>query len=257
MLKSYKKTVLLESIRQGYPVWDILRYQRIANIINQMGKKCVLDIGCGIGLQDSLFVGKEIVGIDLNLENVKKAKNITRSFSLRGASRYSFIIADLRFPPLKKQTFDIILCAEVLEHLQNDKRALKIILSLSKKNGLIVLTVPNSLRLSLTRTLRSGNKRRFMDRLHFREYNANSINTLLKSLSLPVKINSIKGIYFDFLPFIFVALLCSHFRRLRSNTVFHFFTYDFLYKLYEKLWLSLEKSLWQRTFFLLIILQHQ
>ncbi len=66
----------------------------------------------------------------------------------KGSRDYSAldIIADLEDLPIEKETFDGVMCIEVLEHVKNPLDALKEISRVLKKEGTLILTAPfNSL----------------------------------------------------------------------------------------------------------------
>lgn len=75
------------------------------------GRKMLLDAGCGSGRHSFLAsrMGFNVVGFDSSIEMVKLAK------SKDSLSKY--IVADLRFPPFKKDVFDCILYMASMHHL--------------------------------------------------------------------------------------------------------------------------------------------
>lgn len=110
-------------------------FVNIAKITNPLS---ILDVGCGEG-----FVTKHlsktltksfITGIDFNKEAIKYAKN--------NSSNYNVKYLDGNLFKLKiNQTFDLVTCSEVLEHLINYEHALEILIKLSNKY--LLLSVPN------------------------------------------------------------------------------------------------------------------
>jgi len=99
----------------------------------------ILDVGCGTGIGITFpmaSLGYKILGIDIDLSSVEEANKIN---IYPNASFFNGFIeekADLK-------DIDIIICSEVLEHVSNP---LKFLLSLKcclKKEGLIILTIPN------------------------------------------------------------------------------------------------------------------
>jgi len=49
---------------------------------------------------------------------------------------------DITNIPFKNEVFDFILCSHVLEHVENDKKALNEFCRILKKNGNLIITVP-------------------------------------------------------------------------------------------------------------------
>lgn len=104
--------------------------------------KKILDGGCGRGfyLQAiSLFpFVKEIHGIDLNKHYLKVARSICGSdkkISIQKANIYTL--------PYSNSYFDFIIASEILEHLKDDKKAVLELKRVLKKDGVLIITVPN------------------------------------------------------------------------------------------------------------------
>jgi 2-polyprenyl-3-methyl-5-hydroxy-6-metoxy-1,4-benzoquinol methylase len=94
----------------------------------------ILDFGCGSGA--ALEVCKnlgfvETLGLDVSDYCVESARN-------RGIRAEKI---GLEFPEIK-DTFDLIICLDVLEHLQEDVDYLSKLRSLLKKDGRILVSVP-------------------------------------------------------------------------------------------------------------------
>ena len=105
------------------------------------GKK-VLDIGCGGGLvSESLSLkGAFVTAIDENNKNLNQAKNHAKINSLK----INYIKSSFdNFYKKNKNKFDLILCLEVLEHIDNFKKTLQQITTLVKPKGTLVLSTIN------------------------------------------------------------------------------------------------------------------
>lgn len=97
----------------------------------------ILDVGCSSGnLGKSLKKDKAayVVGVDIDKEDVIKAKKV-----LDEAHEIDLEADDLS----KLGTFDIIIMADVIEHLINPEKVLKKLKSLLNKNGKLVFSIPN------------------------------------------------------------------------------------------------------------------
>ena len=99
----------------------------------------ILDIGCGTGIGITLPIaslGYNIIGVDIDKNSIAWAnkENIypNAGFECGLLENLSHI-----------NDFDIIIGSEVLEHISNPKEFLFLLRSRLKKNGIIVLTVPN------------------------------------------------------------------------------------------------------------------
>ena len=96
----------------------------------------ILDIGCGSG--QFLY---EMNSLGLKTWGIEPGK-----FDLEGAKKEGLKInnQDLKKSKYKSNFFDIITMHHVLEHLDNPKKNIKEIRRILKKNGLLIIGVPNN-----------------------------------------------------------------------------------------------------------------
>lgn len=99
----------------------------------------LLDMGCGVGyfIEVVEHSGKyfwKATGLELNKDLILRAKSDIRLKITRG----SFFKL-----PFKKNSFDCITCFDVLEHDHDLKSNVDKIIAVVKKNGIIVIQVPN------------------------------------------------------------------------------------------------------------------
>ena len=115
-------------------------FKELAIIEKEKSDK-VLDIGCGDGIFsiEPAKIGYSVVGVDLNVKSVNYAKY----FSKRSEVKIDFLVDDASHLPFANESFDIILCSEVLEHIKDDEGAIREIERVLKQNGLLILTVPS------------------------------------------------------------------------------------------------------------------
>jgi len=106
----------------------------------------ILDAGCGPGviLEDMLKRGHRIVGLDISENSVREANDRLR---LCGADGPCCLRADIEDIPLAGNCVDVVLCLGVLPWLLSDARALGEMSRVVKKGGLIILALPNLLRI--------------------------------------------------------------------------------------------------------------
>ncbi|HDP69227.1 MAG TPA: methyltransferase domain-containing protein [Actinobacteria bacterium] len=98
----------------------------------------ILDVGCGNGnISIPLAsLGYEITGIDIDLKSVEHAK---QNNPFKNAQ---FIVGDVE-KDVPENNFDIIICSEILEHLNSPSEMLKYLKSKLNPAGLLLVTVPN------------------------------------------------------------------------------------------------------------------
>jgi len=137
-------------------------------IIKEFSGK-VLDVGCGIGEFMQLYSNS--YGIEIN----KHVVNYCRKNGLRV---YYGSVFDI---PFKNNTFDGILCSNVLEHLEKPERAISEMRRVLKKVGTLLIIVP---------TKKDYKK----DPTHVKYWNEKNLVKLLKKFNFKIK----KIVYFPF-----------------------------------------------------------
>ena len=119
-----------------YSIATRIRNSYFLKYLNPVPQDKILDIGCGIGYFSKLLSdrGAEIWGIDIDPESVNICcSTIGNNFQVGNAESLNF----------KKNTFNKILCSEVLEHVKNDQKSLKEMFRVIRPGGTLVVTVPS------------------------------------------------------------------------------------------------------------------
>jgi SAM-dependent methyltransferase len=98
----------------------------------------VLDLGCGPGniALPLASIGLDVLAVDINRDALHylNRKNIF--------SNVSFLCASVESLSLKEK-FDVIICAEIFEHLHRPNRLSKVLTTLLNNDGIIIITIPN------------------------------------------------------------------------------------------------------------------
>lgn len=118
-------------------------YRHILRTINQFIQphSKVLDIGCGAGTLACYLAsrGHTVLGIDISKKAILSAKTSAKILGLPNAH---FTVMD--FPnTYPKEKYDFIICSEVIEHLPDDDKALRVMYRLLKKGGIVLITTPS------------------------------------------------------------------------------------------------------------------
>lgn len=106
-------------------------------------EKVVLDIACGSGYGSKILseVAKDVVGVDIDFQEIKKAK---REYPKLSFPEISFICSDANeFLSSNKSKFDLIVCFETIEHLKNYQRFILLLKKNLKKSGILLLSSPD------------------------------------------------------------------------------------------------------------------
>ena len=113
-------------------------YVEVAEIVATERPRSVVDVGCGTGNLLREVVERaapdRVVGIDYAAAGVRRAQRLVPSGEFHAQSLYSVILAE---------TFDLVLCTEVLEHLNDPRGAMDLLMRLCATSGTIVITVPD------------------------------------------------------------------------------------------------------------------
>ena len=103
-------------------------------------KKRVLDLACGEGYGSNLLgsAAASVVGIDIDANVISHASEKYRRENLR------FLTASITAVPIQKDhCFDVIVCFEAIEHLDNQHALLAEAKRLLDPEGLLIVSTPN------------------------------------------------------------------------------------------------------------------
>jgi SAM-dependent methyltransferase len=111
------------------------RLEMIVRLAGERIKGCILEDGCGVGMYVEHLspFGRTVVGLEYDFERAAEA-GMNSPHIINGAGE---------FLPLPSATFDLILSHEVLEHVRDDRLAVREMVRLLRPGGRIVLFVPN------------------------------------------------------------------------------------------------------------------
>src|SRR3989338_5388597 len=130
-----------------YTEFNNTPYEAHRLVWERIGEKSnILDLGCARGYfaKELLKKNCRVWGIDADKGAVQEAKKYCVDAKVADLDELS--------SRLNRDTFDYILLLDVLEHLRNPHRLLKLLRKYLKKDGEIIVSVPNiafiSLRLS-------------------------------------------------------------------------------------------------------------
>jgi SAM-dependent methyltransferase len=107
----------------------IARHAKLENAV-------VLDAGCGVGMYTSQFHKRytpHVEGFDFELDRVVEAKSSTPHA----------LVAAAEYLPYPTNTFDTILSHETIEHVTDDREAVREMVRVLKPGGRLVIFCPN------------------------------------------------------------------------------------------------------------------
>ncbi|QDS91040.1 putative S-adenosylmethionine-dependent methyltransferase/MSMEI_2290 [Rosistilla ulvae] len=167
------------SSRYQYDVYRVAR--EIAD--SNEGRPTIYDIGCGPATKLMRFFGAEfnVIGFD---------RPEAISYCRRTYRRGTFVEVDLdntcRLHAPDIPPADIVICADVIEHLQRPERLIATMIALAGNSGTIIISTPERDR------LRGPSNRKPTNPEHIREWNATEFSQFLNRCGLEVVQHSIQ-----------------------------------------------------------------
>lgn len=186
-----------------------LPYGAHQKIIKYVGSnKKVLDVGCADG-----YLGKEfknngcfVVGIEGMAQRIKTAREILDDVVTGN-------IEGVKTLPYPENFFDVIVFADVLEHLMMPEAVLANFKKYLKKEGSIIISVPNIARIDVRLKLLLGKfnyaQGGILDKTHLRFFTLDSIQRLLIESGYVVTRKDSSGYFSRFRMFSFLSKLLA------------------------------------------------
>lgn len=169
----------------------------------------ILDIGCGDGGR-TIRIAKyynvsmnNVHGLDYNVDLITTCKKVFNASS---------IDLETDHIPYEDNTFDLVICNQVLEHLKNYKKTISEAIRVTKNQGYIVLGIPNLAHLINRIYLLLGFQPLciHLDSSHVRSFTHRNFVKLLNSLE-SVRLIDSKGSLMYPLPFLIANRIKDHF----------------------------------------------
>lgn len=119
-----------------------IKHIRSVLAIGKKPKLDIVDFGCGVGTIDFYLAekGHSVTGIDIS----KDAIQIANSFKdFKKYKKVTFLEGDLEKNIKKNKKYDFAICSEIIEHVEDDDKLLKIINRSLRKDGFLYLSTPS------------------------------------------------------------------------------------------------------------------
>ena len=127
--------------------WHLRRIiSEIGGEFDSKGKWYLLDAGCGFGQYDHFILNKfenvQITSIDVKESYLEDNKKFFE-YEIK-KDRIQFKLADLLSLKLDKK-YDLIICIDVLEHIEDDQKVIQNLSCLLKEGGYLIMHSPSHL----------------------------------------------------------------------------------------------------------------
>jgi len=161
--------------------WTIRQLDTALSLFPKDKKLKILDVGCGVGTIDLFLAaqGHSVKGIDISQKAIDICTHAKKETGLKGVEFVCTSVEEMKVT----ETFDLIICSEVIEHVKQDQKLLNMLSTRLKKNGVLLLTTP-----SLNAPLyRLGYLRDFDQRVgHLRRYTLDLITQKVEKAGFEV-----------------------------------------------------------------------
>ena len=106
----------------------------------------VLDAGCGEGRHcfGALERGARVVGLDLDRPALGRAAGALRHRAAQLDSLGAMLQADTFRLPFRDETFDKVICSEVMEHVHDYRAAARELARVTRTDGMVAVTIPTA-----------------------------------------------------------------------------------------------------------------
>jgi len=146
--------------------WSVARRKIVVDLIDRTiplpRPADVLDVGCGTGAEMEAFQRYgNVWGVDTEIRMVEACRR-------RGLKNVD--VAQAERLPFAGDTFDLVTCLDMIEHIKNDGDAVRELSRVGKRGSYLCLTVPAGPRLFGPYDTLAG---------HYRRYNRKSLRALL------------------------------------------------------------------------------
>lgn len=148
--------------------------------------RCILEVGCAEGMTGNELKkrpGVFVAGIELNEYAAEKARHVLDDVIVGDIEKMGI--------PYSPSSFDCVIFADVLEHLVDPLRALKKVKKVLKKDGTIIMSIPNVQFYGVVHQLIEGNwtyqKEGILDETHLRFFTFKEIEKLVQDAGLRIE----------------------------------------------------------------------
>lgn len=150
MILQHPKSRLFDEWPEKYDNWFttpigalVKKYEAelLLDLLGPRSGETILDAGCGTGIftLDILASGAHVIGLDISLPMLRRAREKAGDFPLR------MVLGNILHLPFPENSFDRMLSVTALEFIEDGQGAVRELFRVTKRGGLIVVATLNSL----------------------------------------------------------------------------------------------------------------
>ncbi len=139
--ESVKKSYLSKEAGKKY--FYQRRFKEVVSMLPKKNVDSILEIGCGVGYYASYLSrkSKNVSSLDVSNEYIRRAKEyVLQTGNINNVNFSNISDFNLRD---NKNKYEVLLCTEVLEHLENPYKTLDSYLNCIKAGGSVILSFPS------------------------------------------------------------------------------------------------------------------
>lgn len=164
-------------------LWHTTKLQQILSLLPKNSRK-ILDIGCSSAVLTAAIAKARPRAQVTGLDSYKRAIDFAR----QKHPHLQFVVADAHKLPFKKQSFDLILCTETLEHVTDPKSVLSQIKRVLKPRGHAIISMDSgSLLFRIIWYFWTKSRGRVWQNAHLHEFNAKILENLIKNAGFKIQ----------------------------------------------------------------------
>lgn len=186
-------------LHRGRRAWIEAELRRVAGA----GVERALEIGpgCGVYLTTLALLADSVVATDIEPSFIENAAH-----ELSNLPRLSLLVDDITNTTLEPESFDLVLCTEVIEHIADSPRVLRSIASVLRPGGTLVLSTPQrwcplelvarvAFRPGLIRIVRAVYREPVLDMGHINVLTSRQLTEQLVAAGLTIESRHTGGVY--------------------------------------------------------------
>lgn len=132
------------ALAKGKKWMESFRPEMVWELAGDVKRKRVLDIGCQYGVF-SFFLAEKgalVTGMDISQRWIGRCGR--EAITKHGDKSFDFMVGDAQELPFEDESFDVVVCSEVIEHVDHPGNVLSEINRVLVPGGVLVLSTPNT-----------------------------------------------------------------------------------------------------------------